>query len=371
MQLAINIVRLSRFLLARYRAAVAFAIRVTIAAIVSLIIAQYAGLRLPLWAVLTAVVVTQVSVGASFRATIDYLLGTIGGAVYGSAVALLAPRPTEVQLIILLGIGIAPMALAAALYPRLRVAPVTAIIVLLLPTFTPASSLDSAIDRILEVAVGAISGFLVSYFVVPARAHGQVAEMAARTLEDMARVLRALMLGLSSGLDTDALHKIQDGIGQSLSRLATVGAEAEHERKARLADTPDTAPVRRTLLRIRHDLVMIGRAVQDPLPEPIRVELEPTVLKAGEAVAGFLSATASAFRSQEVVPSLDRVEAQLDAYLAAIAILRKDGSTRGLSSEAVERFFALGFSFEQIRQDLKDIKRCAEEWSERVSPDAG
>jgi uncharacterized membrane protein YccC len=48
-------------------------------------------LRLPLWAVLTAIIGTQMkmSVGRSLKATIDYLAGTLGGAIYGSVVGVL------------------------------------------------------------------------------------------------------------------------------------------------------------------------------------------------------------------------------------------------------------------------------------------
>ena len=38
-----------------------------------------------LWAVLTAVVVIQISIGGSLRAAADYIVGTIGGAVYAGA----------------------------------------------------------------------------------------------------------------------------------------------------------------------------------------------------------------------------------------------------------------------------------------------
>jgi len=42
-----------------------------------------------LWAVLTAVVLTQISVGGSLHATIEYVLGTIGGAIYAAAIGVL------------------------------------------------------------------------------------------------------------------------------------------------------------------------------------------------------------------------------------------------------------------------------------------
>ena len=54
----------------------ASALRVTVAAMGALVIALALGLKLPLWAVLTSIIVTQMSVGRSLKATRDYLIGT-------------------------------------------------------------------------------------------------------------------------------------------------------------------------------------------------------------------------------------------------------------------------------------------------------
>ena len=78
--------------LRHHRVELGLSLRVTVAALSSLALAQYLHLALPLWAVLTAVIVTQMSVGRSLKATIDYLAGTLGGAVYGGAVAVLVPH---------------------------------------------------------------------------------------------------------------------------------------------------------------------------------------------------------------------------------------------------------------------------------------
>jgi hypothetical protein len=74
----------------------------------------------------------------------------------------------------------------------------------LVPLTTHATPLASAADRVFEVAVGAATGFTVSYLLLPSTAHAQAIEMAARTLDHLARALRALLDGLAQGLDTDA-----------------------------------------------------------------------------------------------------------------------------------------------------------------------
>ena len=69
-----------------YKAQFRFCLRVTVAALLAFALAQVLTIPLHgLWAVLTAVVVTQMSVGGSLRASAEYVVGTLGGAVYASA----------------------------------------------------------------------------------------------------------------------------------------------------------------------------------------------------------------------------------------------------------------------------------------------
>ena len=352
-----------RALIRRRRAQLALSIRATIAALAALMLAQLLELPLPLWAVLTAVIVTQMSVGRSLKATFDYLAGTLGGAVYGGAVGLLIPHSNEIALLAALALGVAPLAFVAAINPRFSVAPITAIIVLLVPTFTNAGPFASAFDRIIEVALGGATGFVVSFLLLPSNAHPMVIAAAARALDQMQRTLGELLAGLTQGLDTDTLHRIQDGIGQALVQMNAVAAEAERERSAGLAVGPDTGPLLRTLLRLRHDLVMIGRAAVVPLPESFRARLEPRLAAVGAAFADYMQASRLALLAGRGPPSLDAAEAALAAFSSEIDALRREGFTRSLSSDAAECFFALGFALEQMRKNFKDLERCVAEWA--------
>jgi uncharacterized membrane protein YccC len=148
----------------------ALAVRVTVAAVGAYAIATALHLNLPLWAVLTSLIVTQMSVGRSLKATRDYMLGTIGGALYGGAIAILIPHSGEGGLLALLVLAVAPLAFIASINPSLNAATVTAVIVLLIPTMHHANPLDSAVDRVMEVTVGALTGLAVSFLVLPSRA---------------------------------------------------------------------------------------------------------------------------------------------------------------------------------------------------------
>jgi fusaric acid resistance family protein len=279
------------------KAQLGLAVRVTVAAFGALAIATAFNLMLPLWAVLTSLIVTQMSVGRSLKATRDYMFGTVGGAIYGGAIAVLIPHSGEGGLLALLVLAVAPLAFIAAINPSLNAATVTAVIVLLVPTMSHGNPLDSAIDRVLEVTVGAVTGLLVSFFVLPSRAHNQIRVNAARALELIAAALAELLAGLTRGLDNDALHQIQDGIGAALVGLNATGAEAERERAAHLASGPDTGPLLRTISRLRHDLVMIGRASVVPLPSELQARLAAPLAKVSDAIASYLRSMAAALRT--------------------------------------------------------------------------
>ena len=338
-------------------------VRVTVAALGALAVALALGLKLPLWAVLTSIIVTQMNVGRSLKATRDYMAGTIGGALYGAAVAILIPHTGEGALLAVLVLAVAPLAFIAAINPSLNVATITAIIVLLVPIMNHAEILESAIDRVLEVAVGAITGLLVSFTVLPSRAHNQMRTSAAHMLDLMAGALNELLSGLTRGRDNDALHNLQDGIGAAFVGLNAVGAEAERERAARLSSGPDTGPLLRTVLRLRHDLVMIGRASVVPLPADLQRRLASPLGDVSNGFAGYLKATAVSLRTGTMPPPYSPMQAALQAYAAEVALVRREGLTRGLPGDVAERFFALGFSLEQMRQNLKDLERCVTDWA--------
>jgi uncharacterized membrane protein YccC len=344
------------------RVHLALALRITVAAILSQVLAQLFGLPLPLWAVLTAVIVTQMSVGRSLKASGDYLAGTLGGAIYGGAVAVLVPHQSELSLLIVMVIAVAPLALLAAGRPNMNVVPITAIIILLLPAMTHASPLASAIDRVLEVALGAVVGLLVSFLVLPSSAHRQMRQAGARILDLMAQALAALIDGLRHGLDADELHRLQDGIGQGLTELNTIGGEAERERRARLSSEADTGPLRRTLLRLRHDLVIVGRAASTPLSGPMQARLAPRLDAIAAAAAGYLRDCSTALRAHRGPPPIDAFERALEAYDREVETVRAEGLTRALSADGAERFFAVGFALEQMHQNLLDLGRVVGEW---------
>src|SRR5882757_7637606 len=205
-------------------------VRVTASALLTLVIGQWLNVPLVLWAVLTAVIVTQTSVGRSLKATIDYFIGTLGGAIYAGAVAALIPHEGELALLGVLAIAVAPLVLLATINPSFNVAPFTAVIVVLAPTITHSTPIESAFFRLVEVALGALTGLLVSLTVLPARAQALAIESAARMLDLVAQALQDLFAGFTGTLDAAAIQPIQERIGKAVARLDVIYAEVKRER---------------------------------------------------------------------------------------------------------------------------------------------
>ena len=119
----------------------------------------------------------------------------------------------------------------------------------------------------------------------------------------------------------------------------------------------------RTLLRLRHDIVMLGRAAGCELPEEIAGRLTEPLRQIEAAGRDFLRASGTALRARKPPPRLDAVEVAFRDYIEAFGAVRRDRLTREMKSEAAERFFALGFALEQLREHLREVQRVVGEWA--------
>jgi uncharacterized membrane protein YccC len=341
------------------------AFRVTIAAAIAFLLARLLQLPQGFWAVITAVIVIQGSVGGSLKAALDRFVGTLAGAVTGAAVAIALPHASTATLCLAIMVAVAPLALLAALKPGFRVAPVTALIMLL-----PASGLAvdpwiAAFDRVLEIAIGDIVGVAVALLVLPARAHANVTKGASRIASLNADLLRVLLDGSLSGEGRTGAPAIHARIRAALKELEAAADEAGRERRSHLTEEPDPEPLLRSLYRLRHDLVMIGRAASIALPPALMERMAEPLASVRDAAETRLRELAVALvEGREPQPS-ERLDAATKAYASAIEALRSDGLLRAQPGAVIGRFWTLPFAFEQLHQDLNEIARLASNWAGR------
>jgi uncharacterized membrane protein YccC len=351
---------------AAYRPQLRYCMRATIVVLVTFWLGHAASLPLNgLWAVLTAVVVTQMSAGGSVHASLEYMIGTLAGAIYAGVLGVVVPHTSPFALTGTLVLTIAPLAFAAAINASFRAAPFSALLVLLIAGQLGEGPVGSALLRIAEVALGAVIAIAVSFLVFPERARHLALEAAARILREMARILPQLVAGCFAKLDPAHARRVQDELGSAIVGLQAITADANNERLFRLADDPDQGPLSRTLLRVRHDFVIIGRTTASPLAAAPAEALEPALTRVAASASGFMQGCATALVTGASPPALDDMEATLAALASALDAFRHDALAESLAAPEAERIFALGFAFEQLHRDLGDLKRCV---GERARP---
>jgi len=199
----------------------------------------------------------------------------------------------------------------------------------------------------------------VSLLVIPVRADRLAREAASRVLDEMAKVLPEILENFFRNAGTTML---QDRIGGSIATLQEVTEEIKGERPVTFTSAPDPGPLSRTLLRLRHDLVILGRASAESLPVDLTEDLKPSLDRAGLAVSEYFRACALALTSGLAPPPIDPLQAQLNASISQLAALRQRVPAH-LSVRQLEHLFALCFALEQLGQNMVDLQRCVREWA--------
>lgn len=343
------------------------AVRVAAGAVLAFLLANLLGFAHGYWAVITAIIVLQGNVGGSVKAALDRLFGTIVGALYGALVAIFIPHAEGWQLAAAVALAIAPPALLSAVKPSFKVAPITAFIVLL-PLSGTEPPLRFAFDRILEISIGSLVGVAVSLLVLPSRAHQQMSTSAAKTIELNADLLSAIIDNLLAGAGRPNLQGTHALIRAALKKLEVAAEEALRERRSHLTELPDPEPMVRTLYRVRHDLVMVGRSTMRPFPPVILPSLQAPLIDLRTALLEFLRGGATALRERQGSPPLAPTEAALKAYGLAMDGLWSNETIRALAAEEAGRIFAMRFALEQLGQDLRDLANRISELAKPGAP---
>ncbi|MGA7327609.1 MAG: FUSC family protein [Rhodomicrobium sp.] len=350
--------------LVKNRVKLQFALRMTFAALASYGLGEALGLAQTYWAVLSSVIVIQGSVGGSLRAGINRLIGTVGGAFWGAAVALLIPHDTTAALAVALFVAIAPLAILTGFRPDYRVAPITAIIVQMAPSLMQSDPVTSAVSRVFEISLGSAVAIAVAYFILPARAHSLLAQSATAVVAAMAELVSLFSAALCSGTGAAEIFKVQNKIRAGIAQTELRASEAAVERANRLSAGPDPEPLARTLRRLRHDLAMIARALGTPFSEPVKQHIEAPLSAIFSALGAWLAADSQALAAGKPAPNLEAVKAAIETYKRAVAGNGQQGLSYQAGNNDVVRAYTLLFTFEQTLQNLEDLADRTSEFAE-------
>jgi uncharacterized membrane protein YccC len=326
-----------------------FAARITIAAVAAYMVAVAINLPESLWAVITGLIVVQMSVGGTIGAGLDRLAGTLVGALVGGAAASAHAQWSVLPVGFLLLISVAPLSLFVVKRPSYRIAPVTAALMLLL-VHDPAPPLTVAFDRVIEITIGCLIGFAVSMLVLPYRAEDQLIDGVASGLHLLAQLV-LVQFGERTPADLARIDTLNERMRTLLAACETTVIDARRESKMYLGGRRDPEPRFRTLRRLRSDMPIIDRAMTDLIADADGVALPlPDLGPLAAAIAHFLEAAAQALAARAPPPALDPV----DAAIAA-----------SFSARPPDQLLPLRFAIEALRRDCGDLHdRIAERVAE-------
>ena len=328
------------------------ALQTTVAACLAYAAAQLLNAPQGFWAVMTAILVTQVNVGASLGLAVDRLLGSLLGVIVGGAVALAVADHQEWK-IPALAATVLVLAYFSARRPPMRIACVTAAIVILGdPRFGP--PLSSAGYRMLEVTIGAGISVLTTLMLFPSRAGPAFAEHVERTLPMLFdAMVGALASALGKPRDQDSIAASGAKIRAAFAAGDVLAKETRLEVAGFLADHPDPDAVLRALRRFWHTDIMLLRAVAEPLPAGAVAILRPNLENLLAAVDALRAQYAQA--TSTAAPDLSAVMDVLSAIERDVAQMRERGELRALPLDDVLRLMTFDFALGQLRSNLKDI----------------
>ena len=326
------------------------AVRVCVAVGVTFALTSLLGIH-GFWAVFTAVIVVQTSTGATLSAVGERLVGTLLGGLVGAA-ACVIPVTELWQKSAVLAVTVAVLTFAAALRPALRVAPITAAIVILgiTPGVTP---LQGALLRMMEVILGSLVGVGAALLILPAPARRTALERASRTMLVLRDLLAQLERRLAGEQNRDEVYASHREIRAILAGVEDVVTEAATEQATRLGEQAPEA-ILRTLWRLRNDTVIVDRALREPLPPPVVERLSPAAAAMLAAAERYLARCAEAIVSgqpvddDDLVAAHERFEQEVEAFRAA----RLTGS---LDFDDAARVFGLIFGLQSLFANVIDL----------------
>ncbi|QNT78240.1 FUSC family protein [Entomobacter blattae] len=246
-------------------------VRIVFSVLMSQVIARSIGLHEPYWALMTAIVVTQIRISQTFSTALDQLVGTAIGAMAG----ILA---TTLTLYGMLGkweafwLLLVPLAGLSAIKPSMRLAGVTLAVVFLFPSV--GSPFSRPMDRVMAILVGVMSSMVVSYFVLPSNARKDALLAGDEMLDNLGILFAAIMERRMWWSDVEALN---DACTLSLQKVTEAIKELRQGHpiaKLELYD-PFLVKLPRILRRLQSDTIFIARALTNISTEEFEVLCKP------------------------------------------------------------------------------------------------
>jgi uncharacterized membrane protein YccC len=319
--------------------------------------AIYLGWHMPqgYWAVFTALVVTQVTLGASWKPALYRTIGSTAGALAAMVLMVIFGLGT-------LRIGIELFLLATLFgfltvkHPSFSAAGFTAAIVLVLGRIE-GTPFHIGWLRVLYTLLGSGVAFAVGALIWPVDAREALREKLANILDGSGALYRAVTAAALEGIDNEdevrqidrKLHDLRRGITQQMDEARSELSFSRFNRDVYQQVVELADLVRRRLTAMAEDRSLYMHARVEP-------GLVPSLPVLAEKTAQTFPELAEAVRKRSAPsnsPKLDDALRDLDADLAK---LRAQSATAPFALDRMLPFWALVFNLREVAQDLQQLE---------------
>lgn len=321
--------------------------------------AIYAGWHLPqgYWAVFTALVVTQVNLGASWKAALYRTIGSTSGAV-AAAVMLLLLGSGPVRAGVVLFVLATLFGFLTALHSSFSAAGFTTAIILVFGTIY--EPWHMAWLRVLYTLLGAFVAFAVGVMIWPVRAREGLRLKLASILEGTAALYRAVTEAAMQGVNQDQrvrqlsrqLHDLRRGITQQMEEARSELAFSRFNQSAYQEFIDGTDQIRRRLTAMAEDSDLYLHAQVQP-------QLVPSLPPLTEQTLGAFAALAAAVRAQGNPADCGDLGTAVHELEVDVARLRQRAATAPFALDRMLPFWSFVFNLKEMAQDLKRLESTA------------
>lgn len=318
--------------------------------------AIYAVWHLPqgYWAVFTALVVTQVTQGASWKPALYRTIGSTSGALAAMLLFMIFGSGAVRIGIILFVLGTLFGSLTV-LHPSFSAAGFTAAIVLLIGRIE-GTPFHTGWLRVLYTLLGSFVAFAVGALIWPVHAREGLRRKLANILDGSAALYRAVTAAALQGIDNESqvrqldrqLHELRRGITQQMDEARNELSFSRFNRGEYEAFVEQADQVRRRLTAMAEDSALYVHAQVQP-------GLIPSLPAVVDQTAQTFAALANAVQHPGSIVNSTELDAALESMHADLARLREQRATSPFTLDRVLPFWALVFNLREVAQDLKQL----------------
>ncbi|MEE8658120.1 FUSC family protein [Acetobacteraceae bacterium EV16G] len=230
-------------------------VRMLVSVIACWVVGYFTELEESVWALITSLIVTQSTISQTITTARDQIVGTIIGALFGTAAVTLRLFYGHYWLVF--AASLTPIAFIASVRPSLRFAGVTLMIIYLMPSHgNPYWPLT---QRLASIFLGVVVSIIVSYLVL----HASARRRAFTTASRMFRALDALLqAALAHRQDWAGLEAMNDQAAKLQLVLNECLEEANRENLGMLERRHPILSVLPALMRrMQSDTMLVARAI--------------------------------------------------------------------------------------------------------------